>query len=69
MDKERTETTQSQIDNTSVQYYFADDEYITWFECTNCKCNRIVYKSNYCPKCGKKITWKDTNISDLINKL
>lgn len=58
--------------NINPKYYFADDEFITWFECTNCKCNRIVYKSNYCPKCGKKLTWlnkEDENISDLANDI
>ena len=30
----------------NIKYYFSDDEYIHWFECKSCKCNRIVYKSN-----------------------
>lgn len=41
----------------NVKYYFSDDEYIHWFKCKKCHCNRIVYKSNYCPKCGEPLYW------------
>lgn len=52
----------------NVKYYFSDDEYIHWFECSNCKCNKIVYKSNYCPNCGKKLIWSNKeDMKDLIN--
>jgi hypothetical protein len=47
---------------SDVKYYFSDDEYIHWFECKSCKCNRIVYKSNYCPNCGDRLNWN--NIKD-----
>lgn len=51
----------------NVKYYFSDDEYIHWFECTKCRCNRIVYKSNYCPSCGNKLNW--TNVIENDNYL
>jgi hypothetical protein len=50
----------------NVKYYFSDDEYIHWFECKdrNCKCNRIVYKSNYCPNCGTRLDWGNIIVND-----
>lgn len=61
--------TDNELKSINPKYYFADDEYITWFECTNCKCNKIVYKSNYCPKCGGKLIWlnEEDGVKDLIN--
>jgi hypothetical protein len=64
------------LNEENVKYYFSDDEYIHWFECTKCKCNRIVYKSNYCPDCGEKLYWGNVianaeylkNIKDLIKE-
>jgi len=62
-------STNNESKSINPKYYFADDEFITWFECTNCKCNRIVYKSNYCPKCGEKLIWlnEEDGVKDLIN--
>lgn len=58
-------------DISEVQYYFSDDEFIHWFICKECDCNRIVYKSNYCPKCGNKLDWSniDSDEIDMFNKL
>jgi hypothetical protein len=49
---------------SEVKFYFSDDEYIHWFECEKCKCNRIVYKSIYCPKCGSNLKWNNINLND-----
>ena len=55
---------------TTVKYYFSDDEYIHWFECNKCKCNRIVYKSNYCPNCGIQLDWNISVIpKDVIDSI
>ena len=34
-----------------------DEYYTNWFDCPNCKNNRIAEDSNYCSDCGMKIKW------------
>ena len=52
-----------------VEYDHSGNEYLDWFKCTKCKCNRIIYKSNYCPNCGSQLEWLfwSLPIEDLID--
>lgn len=39
---------------------FKDEIFCTWYQCLECKNDMIMRESNYCPGCGKKIIWTDS---------
>ena len=41
-----------------------DEWWCNWFKCPNCKKDDIMCEFNFCPKCGVKLKWIDTDEQD-----
>lgn len=37
-----------------------DEMYGEWFICPNCKNSTVIFRSNYCSKCGVKFEWTNS---------
>lgn len=55
-----TNYTNLYTEHCNVKYYFADSEYLTFYEC-DCLYNRILKNDKYCGNCGKPIEWGDVD--------
>ncbi len=45
------------IIDTQKQHSGKDELYANWFNCPNCSNKNVLYKDEYCSKCGGKFEW------------
>ena len=44
--------------SSQVIFIGKDEWYCGWYMCNKCECETIMDDFNYCPSCGRKISWK-----------
>jgi hypothetical protein len=42
-----------------AKYVRDEDVYCSWYECSDCGCDHIRFKSNFCPQCGSVVKTED----------